>query len=354
MAGQRWTPADDAQLVARVALIQPKTGAEWYQVGQGLTPPRSIDACRHRMADLPRLDVSKSAPNIDGVREPVEPPVAPLLHVKKLHVHVPPPVLKTSSPLLTAVVYGDTHIPFQDDAALRVVGEIVRRVQPDVLCHDGDLLDCYHLSRFDTNPKRMHRLQDEIDAARQHLAAFRLLARHARMVLLEGNHEDRLRRALWSSQGHAKALLELNTISEATTWPNLLGLEDMGIEFYPYGEQSKVKILPKWILKHGSVVRKLSGYTARAELERYGSSGSSGHTHRLGMHMHGDRNGNHCWVEAGCTCTLTPEYAEDPDWQQGALVLTFEPETGAFQAEPVYIHKGTTVFRGQWIDARAL
>lgn len=317
--------------------------------------PSSVDALRmsyrstqrkappSRQDDTGRIEVEAGTPSTPS----------PALHVKKLHVHVPPPIApKPVSKLLTAVVYGDCHIPFQDDAALRVVAQIIRVVQPDVLCCDGDLIDAYHLSRFDTNPKRMHRLQDEIDAARQHLAAFRWLAPAARFVYLEGNHEDRLRRALWSMPPHAKALTELRAVSESLTWPKLLELEELGIEFYPYGEQSKAKILPKWILKHGSVVRKLSAYTARAEWEKYGKSGSSGHTHRLGLFMHRDHNGAHCWVETGCTCVLNPEYVEDPDWMHGCLVLTFEPETGAFQAEPVYIHHGSATFRGAFYDCK--
>lgn len=339
----------------------------WQAIFQGLKDrgcPCSLNAIRIVMTDRDMVPVeSKNTIGTDKAYAETSSEGAAVssvpqgqangLHVKKLHVHVPPPIPpKPVSKLLTAVVYGDCHIPFQDDAALRVVAQIIRVVQPDVLCCDGDLLDAYHLSRFDTNPKRMHRLQDEIDAARQHLAAFRLLAPQARYVYLEGNHEDRLRRALWSMPPHAKALTELNAVSDALTWPKLLGLEDLGIEFYPYGEQSKAKILPKWILKHGSVVRKLSAYTARAEWEKYGKSGSSGHTHRLGLFMHRDHNGSHCWVETGCTCVLNPEYAEDPDWMHGCLVLTFEPETGAFQAEPVYIHNGTAVFRNEWIDAR--
>lgn len=341
-----WSFEELESLRAFVLAHPHRTSTTWAPFAQSLQ--RTIESCR------------KKAEELDGPQSPAAPPVvlpppiAPALHVKKLHVHVPPAVEPTPSPLLRAVIYGDTHLPFQDDAALRVVGQIIRMVSPDVVCHDGDLLDAYHLSRFDTNPKRLHRLQDEIDAARAHLAAFRLLAPKARFVFLEGNHEDRLRRAMWSMPPHAKALMALDAVTEALTWPKLLGLDDLDIEFYAYGEQSKAKILPKWILKHGSVVRKLSAYTARAEWEKYGKSGSSGHTHRLGMFMHRDHNGSHCWVETGCTCTLTPEYTEDPDWMHGCLVLTFEPQTGAFQAEPVYIHQGTTVFRGQWIDARSV
>lgn len=352
---QRWTPARNEQLRAWVESAQPTTEAEWNANPLEVTG-KAAGVQWSRVKRIPTMgtEIPKTgrSPIVSsGDINSLSP--TPTLHVKKLHVHVPPAIDPApTTGFITAVLWGDTHIPFQDDTALRVVAQIIRAAQPTMLVHVGDLLDCYHLSRFDKNPARMHRLQDEIDQGRQHLAAFGLLAPKARKIFLEGNHCDRLRRALWNMPPQAEALMRLDAVTGNLTWPKLLGLNDIGWEFYPYGEQSRANILPKWILKHGSVVRKLSAYTARAEWEKYGKSGSSGHTHRLGMFFHRDHNGAHCWTETGCTCTLQPEYAADPDWMQGCVVLTFEPTTGAFQAEPVYIHNGNAMFRGHWYDAR--
>lgn len=272
--------------------------------------------------------------------------------VRPLSVTISIPALMQPGPVQTAVLYGDSHFPNHDPRVLDVVGRVVEEVNPNTLVHMGDLLDCYALSRFDKDPQRKETLQDEIDMARQHLAQMRLTAPDARFILLEGNHEDRLRRILWNLPGTANALSSLTEFRNALTWPKLLGLDALYIGFAGYNDgQAKRQFLPKWILKHGSVVRKYSGYTARGEMEKYGRSGSSGHTHRLAAHFHQDHNGNHCWVETGCTCLLTPEYMQDPDWQQGCVVLTFEPETGAFSVEPIYIHNGLAVWRGNIIRA---
>jgi len=268
--------------------------------------------------------------------------------IRPLGVPMPMAAVAPEGETSTALLYGDTHFPNQDDRALSIVGQIAAALKPDVLVHMGDLLDCYLLSRFDKNPERMESLQDEINMARQHLAQMRLLTPNSQFILLEGNHCDRLRRTLWNLEGTAKALTSLTNFRKSLTWPSLLGLSELGVTFAPYdGAQSKQKFLPKWILKHGTIIRKFSGYTARGEMEKYGRSGASGHTHRLGAHFHQDHNGNHCWVETGCTCSLNPEYMVDPDWQQGCVVLTFEPTTGAFQAEPIYIHNGLAVWRGR-------
>lgn len=251
----------------------------------------------------------------------------------------------------TALLYGDTHFPYQDDVALAIVGQVAEQLQPDVIVHMGDLMDCYRLSRFDKDPARMETVQDEIDMARAHLVQMRRRVPDAEMILLEGNHLDRLRRVLWNLPGEAAFLHTLTAFKQTMTWPALLGLADLGITFVPYGQESRHEFLPKFILKHGDVARKWSAQSAKAELDRYNRSGASGHTHRLGMYMHRDHAGNHIWLETGCTCDTQPEYTADPDWQSGCVVMTFDCETGAFQAEVVYIHEGLAVWRGQVLAA---
>jgi predicted phosphodiesterase len=267
--------------------------------------------------------------------------------VKPLNITIPKSAPREVGNTITALIYSDTHFPFHDPDVLAVVQAIAEDTQPDWLIHGGDLLDCRHLSRFSKNPDRKDSQQDEIDMAREHLATMRLAAPNSRFVYLEGNHEQRLQRTLWDSEGTAAVLTQLRVIKKALTWPVLLGLDELNIEFYPYGEQSKQKLLPKFITKHGNIVRQASGATAMAELRKYGKSGSSGHTHRLGVVWHRDSNGSHTWVETGCTCLLDAEYCVDPDWNQGCIHLTFDRDTGAVAVEPVFVYNGIGVFRGK-------
>lgn len=253
--------------------------------------------------------------------------------------------------LLRVVHFTDTHVEFHDERVLEIVFRIIERVQPNMVIHGGDLLDCYKLSRFDKNPFTDISLKGEVTAARDILWTVRDLVPTARMILLEGNHEDRLRKLLWNMAPEANALMELTNMQEQATWPKILDLESLQVEFIPYREQTKHDLLPKMIVKHGTIVRKWSGWSAKGEHEKYGKGGVSGHTHRLGGFWHRDHNGNHVWWEAGCTCSLDPDWMADPDWQQGCLVMTFDQETGAYQIEPVYIHNGSTVFREEVIVA---
>ena len=226
-----------------------------------------------------------------------------------------------------------------------MVCAVARELKPDVVVHLGDLVDCWSISDFDRDPLRKSTLQDEVDIAYGLLAELRRAAPKAAMYLLEGNHEDRLRRLLWRMNDKQRELVKLRAFQDGINWPNLLRLADLDCTFVPTQGQARTRILPKLIVKHGSVVRKWSGQSAKSEHERYGKGGLSGHTHRLGAFYSNDYNGTHVWWEAGCTCALDPEYCMDPDWQQGFLVLTYVGDR--FSIEPVHIQQGVAIWRGR-------
>ena len=293
----------------------------------------------------------RQAPLPDTFREAVATPVVTGRVDQLFQVafpHIQPPL---DADIITGVIYGDTHGQYIDASAEGVLLAVLKDFQPDVVVHIGDAVDCYTISRFDKDPTRKETLQDEIDHARRHLARVRLTAPNAAMYLFEGNHEERLHRAFCQSQGGMREVVQLTAFQEAMTWPNLLQLQGLGVNWVPLKDQPDKSVFPKFLLTHGSVVRKWSGWSAAGEWQRYGKSGASGHVHRLGVFMHRDLNGAHVWVETGCLCGLEPDYTGYVDWQNGFVVVTFEQRTGAFQVEPVYVHKGNAMWRGKKYQA---
>lgn len=246
---------------------------------------------------------------------------------------------------LRAIVYGDTHYPFQDDRVLQVVKAVVKDLKPDIIVNVGDLVDCWQISRFEKDPTRKDSLQDNIDQAREHLHEMAQLAPKAQRVYLEGNHESRLRRLICGLEGADRELAKLRNFQKHLTWPALLDLDAVGWRFIPERDQSKTAVLPKIITKHGTVVRKWSGATARGEWEKYGASGVSGHTHRLGHFFHRDHNGTARWIETGCTCLLDPPYGTDYDWQQGFAVLSWNADRRLMHEDVVGIREGAALWR---------
>lgn len=249
------------------------------------------------------------------------------------------------------LAYGDTHFPFHDGRTLSVILSVVEEIQPKRIIHTGDIIDAYELSRFDRNPQRRISVQDEIDMARAHLLALRTAAPNAEITLLEGNHLDRLRKTLWTLPGTAAALNRLTDFQNALTWENLLRLDDLGISFMPYDNEVPEAVIPGLFVKHGSIVRTESAYTARAEMEKAGMSGISGHTHRLGAHYKTTASTRAVWVETGCTCLLQQEYVQHPNWQQGFVVMTENHADNVPTIELVKIADGSCGFRGRVYEA---
>ncbi|KKN68062.1 hypothetical protein LCGC14_0455160 [marine sediment metagenome] len=176
------------------------------------------------------------------------------------------------------IVLPDLHVPFHDKKLLDCwLERLEDRPAPhrewagvDII---GDFLDCYSLSRFDTNPmRRRASLQDELDQGKEILSRIRELVPKAEIRYSEGNHEDRLRKILW---GKSRALAELRGL----TIPELLGLDDWGILWHSV--ENPYKIGDLWYT-HGDLLRGNAGLSARAKSEAMGGSVIIGHTHRLG------------------------------------------------------------------------
>ncbi len=266
--------------------------------------------------------------------------------VRPFQVDIPKPALPSKpKKWTTAVVYGDTHVPFEDKEAIRVLHGVIKDARPDIIVNVGDLVDAWQISRFDKDPARLDSLQDNIDTARTHLHQIAQLAPKARRVWLEGNHESRLGRAIMGMGGAAREFGKLRAFQQAMVWPNLMQSESIGWEFIPEREQSRTQVLPKIITKHGNVVRKWSGWSGKGEWEKYGRSGVSGHTHRLGWFVHRDHNGNSAWAETGCTCLLEAPYGVDFDWQQGFVVMTWNKDAYLQNTEFVSIREGNALWR---------
>jgi len=304
-------------------------------------PGTTANACRFKWTSLHDTSCTTSS----------TPYTTQSLHAEPFAVPLPAVASVTSAPGMVALYYSDTHMGMEDERALAVVLALAQEAQPDVVVHGGDLLDAYFLSRFDKNPDHPATIQDEIDRGRVHLHQMAQVAPQARRVLLQGNHEERLSKAIWGMPGTASEIARLTAFREAMTWPSLLGLDQIGWEWVPTERQTKTAILPGFITKHGSIVRKWSGHSGKGEWEKYGTSGISGHVHRLGTFYHRDYNGSHVWVEAGCTCSLDPEYVQDPNWQQGCVIIAWDEDGERWNVEPVYIQDGRAVWRGRTVRA---
>jgi len=239
------------------------------------------------------------------------------------------------------LVFGDTHFPYQDDAAVGVVLEFTKKHKPGAIHLLGDMVDFYSISKFAKDPDRRCQLQAEIDQLGQFLDKLRKLAPDATIYYSEGNHELRLQKYLWSQASELSSLrcMEL---------PSLLELRKRGVRYRDHLNPYKLGHL--WFL-HGKYVRKHAGASARAHVEEVGGNVIHGHTHRMGCSPKTTWEATVAGWESGCLCKLNPEYLiGKPNWQQGFSVVHYSGRD--FNVDQVYIIRGEAVYAGGRISAK--
>lgn len=252
--------------------------------------------------------------------------------------------MSASKPATEKVVFlGDVHFPYQDKVALDLVDEFLAWFKPDFIYLIGDIVDCYQLSSFDKDPRRILGFQDELDQATEWLGRLSRAHPKSKKTLRLGNHERRLDKLLCR-------VPEISSL-DSLSWKKLLKLDELGIELSPYNGRLHHR---GFLVEHGDTVSSKSSATAAKMLERRGTSGISGHVHRLGVSYRTNARGTHAWYENGCLCSLQPDYIiGDPDWQQGFTVGHFlkHQDSKRFVIEQVTILDRSLFYAGNYWSA---
>lgn len=213
------------------------------------------------------------------------------------------------------IVLPDLHLPFHDKKLLLCWMTRLGVIRWDGIDIIGDMIDCFTLSRFDTNPQRKNTFQMELDSARQVLSDIRALQPDADIRYSEGNHEDRLRKMLW---GKSAPLAHIRNL----TIPDLLSLGEFGVKWH--STQDPYKIGDLWY-SHGDLLRKHAGQSARAKSEAFHGSIMIGHCHRMGWSPLTTHTGVDDAYECGhMTDPAQLDYVRTCfNWQAGWAEVTF-------------------------------
>ncbi len=231
----------------------------------------------------------------------------------------------------------DIHAPYHDPKAINALIAFANWYKPDVVFYMGDLIDFYAISHFVKDPVRAIKLQSEVDSAVKVLRQINNAVNGSQKFFLQGNHEARMQKYLWTVSPELSSLHGLRV-------ENLLRLSEFGIK---YIQDGKIKFRGM-VVKHGTIVRKFSGYTAKGELEMTGVSGVSAHTHRLAIYTQSNEANDFMWMECGCLCKRNADYLKGnvPNWQQGFGVGYYKEGSRRFHIERVPIIKGRAMYGG--------
>jgi UDP-2,3-diacylglucosamine pyrophosphatase LpxH len=260
--------------------------------------------------------------------------------------------------------------PFHDEKAMAVALQLIRELQPDVIVNLGDMLDFAEFGKFEQEPAFQMTVQATIDRAYQFLCEQKANAPSAHVVLIEGNHDRRIQKAIVNN---LKSAFALTRAQVPDSWeeqlpvlsvPHLLRLDEIGVEYVSGYPAATYWLNDRLQCIHGHIVRS-GGSTAKAVNDNERISTIFGHIHRIEMHhksvnIRGGVRTNLAF-SPGCLCRIdgavpstkgSTDYMGRPivsyeNWQQGIGVVTYVEGDGMFDIESVYIHEGVTIFRGK-------
>lgn len=221
----------------------------------------------------------------------------------------------------------DIHVPYHDEAALRLAIKTGKDRKADCVLINGDLVDFYQISRFVKDPTRRDAVAEVRDAA-EFLLYLRQEFPRARLVFKTGNHDERWDHWLWDA---APVLWKLEHVRLPSIMGNVMRslcdgetaeLADYGWEFISDQRPIMAGKLP---ILHGHELPKgMSSPVnpARGAYMRTAHTILIGHGHRSSHHVEPDMFGREvaCWSQ-GCLCGMRPAYAKINKWNQGFAMV---------------------------------
>jgi len=261
----------------------------------------------------------------------------------------------------TLVVGSDFHGREADRFALEVFIDVCRRLQPDHICLNGDIVDFGEVGRWAKNPNKLLDLQGEITWTVENiLRPLRDVAPEANIDYLVGNHEYRLIRYL-SDVAPSLASLDCLEFSELFSLKDLrISLVSNDAMLAPNEKDRKEISKQTWkiygncfVVTHGTSAGK---FPADKELNKYGLSGISGHVHRPQYHsMPSVVNPWADWMTCGMMARNDlrdgaghgDTFKTGPStWTTGFGVVSVFPTKGVALQTPVIIKRGIAEFGG--------
>ena len=211
-------------------------------------------------------------------------PVVTIPTLKSVHVvwngvkEIP---IKPEGPVKRVMLAGDTHFgyryisrrhvkTFHDRSALLLFEKICSEKQPDDIHWGGDILDLVEFSKFPNDPDVQQTTQAAIVEASYWIRRLREACPRATISIHQGNHDDRIRRAIAKLVPGAFNLRRSSNLNgpPAMSVPGLVDLDDVPncswTDWYPNDE---LYLRDDFSIRHGDKSSTVPGYTVRNELQ---------------------------------------------------------------------------------------
>jgi predicted phosphodiesterase len=228
-------------------------------------------------------------------------------------------------------VLSDIHFPYYDKDALNAAIKYLKSWKPDCILLNGDILDCYHLSTFEKDP-RNRKFSEEVKMLKLFFDQLKKVFRGARIIYKQGNHEERYEKRILS---RLPEFVDLKWTSFKAM------LKEEGIDVEVVGNKRLLKV-GKLTIGHGhELPRGIAAPVnpARGFYLKTKSNFLGGHHHQESTHVENDINEQitAAW-STGCLCDLHPDYMPNNKWSHG--FATVENFGSDFKVQNLKIIKG--------------
>lgn len=263
--------------------------------------------------------------------------------------------LRDLSRVEIGISISDTHATHLNPFVWRTFLSEIKRLQPDYVVFNGDILEGSEISRHPKIPGWSVPLQLEFDFARTMFEQTRQVTQDAEVIWTAGNHGlDRL--ASYLSQV-APALSGLRNLR----FDKLADLDGLGVKLAqggslasPEGQEDELPgiLLHDYLIHHGTLL----GQTPyRSELLKALRSGQSGHVHRAGIAYMSHEGQSISWMSTpmGCSPSAGRAYMKGrhTGWQMGFGIFFLHPG-GRVHQYPVICDRGVAVCEGMVYEDR--
>ena len=224
------------------------------------------------------------------------------------------PMYEIPAKVQKLLVLSDIHVPFHDPVSLKLALEYGRDHGIDGILLNGDVIDCYSLSRFQRSLKYRN---FEVERSRtiDLFEAIQKIFPGIPIFFKAGNHEDRLEAALQYN------LPELSE-TKGLKIHELLELDDHGIEYLTSIQVVKfngLHILHGHEFNHGGIH---VAYNIRIKSV---DNVAFGHFHRTQEDTWKGISREVGGWSIGCLCGLRPDWMPINNWNHGFMIVTRRP-----------------------------
>jgi hypothetical protein len=249
--------------------------------------------------------------------------------------------------------------PMHDRRAWDLSVQMCKHTQPDTVVMLGDMLDLADWSdKYVTSPDMYNTTQPAVLELAWWIAQVKAACPPwTEIIYLEGNHEQRMDRAILkhipSAYGLKPAGAIINTASKpCLSVPELLGLSSLGVKYVDGYPDCEFWLTDTIKFTHGMVVRQGGGKTSSEVIKKSAVSQGFGHIHRLELSAkttHGRDGSETVYAfSPGTICRLdgvVPGYKKKNDWQQGLGVVYYRDDSPAHRVDLIPINDGSLIWQ---------